>query len=78
MTERERGNRGGAGSDPFDYEVLDLDLHGPFPFKGSIVALCAVPSMHKISLDYPSGHIGFQEHRKIYLLEVAFDDDRTL
>ncbi len=64
-------------SNPFDYEVLDFDLHGPFPFEGSIGTLCTVPSMHEISLDGPSAHVGFQDCRKIHLLEMAFDGNRT-
>ena len=76
--ERERRNRGGAGSDPFDYEVLDFNLHGPFPFEGSGGALCTVPSMHEIPLDCPSAHVGFQDCRKIHLLEMAIDGNRAL
>jgi hypothetical protein len=40
-------------------------------------ALCTVPSMHEISLDCPSAHVGFQDCRKIHLLEMAFDGNRT-
>ena len=59
LAERERGDRGGACNDPFDCEVFDFNLHGPFPFNGSMVALCTVPLMHEISLDCPPAHIGF-------------------
>ena len=75
---RERGNRNGAGRDPFEHEILDLDLHAPFPCEGIMGALCIIPPMHKISLDCPSADVGFQENRKVYLLEMAVDGNWTL
>ena len=75
--ERERGNRGGAASDPFDDEVLDLDLHGSFTLEGSSGALRAVPSMHEIPLGGSSADVGFQNCRKIHLLEMTFDGNWT-
>ena len=74
----ERRIRGGIGSDPFDDEILNVSLHGSFPIKGSLRALCGIPAMFEVSLYCSSAHIGFQHCCQIHLLEVAFDGQRTL
>ena len=78
LVECERGICSGIGRDPFDDEILDFSLQGPFPIEGSLCALCGIPPMHEVSLDCPPAHVGFQHCCKIHLLEVAFDGQRTL